>query len=78
MPSQLMLLHQLLLRQPLLLLQPLLLKRLRSNSWQSKKNPALRGFFSPFGKGVVFGVCVWGLYLGLMYRNALTASILRA
>jgi hypothetical protein len=35
-----------LLHQPqhlLLLLQ----KRLRSNSWQSKKNPALRGFFSP-------------------------------
>jgi hypothetical protein len=45
MLSQLMLLLQL-LRQPqhlLLLLQ----KRLRSNSWQSKKNPALRGFFSP-------------------------------
>jgi hypothetical protein len=44
MLSQLMLLQQ--LRQPqhlLLLLQ----KRLRSNSWQSKKNPALRGFFSP-------------------------------
>jgi hypothetical protein len=43
MLSQLMLLL-LLLRQPqhLLLLQ----KRLRSNSWQSKKNPALRGFFS--------------------------------
>jgi hypothetical protein len=70
MPSQLMLLHQLLLRQPLLLLQ---LKRLRSNSWQSKKNPALRGFFSPFGKGLclgfVFGVCLWGLSLGLMYRE---------
>jgi hypothetical protein len=48
MPSQLtlllLLLHQhLLLRQLLLLLQ----KLLRSNSWQSKKNPALRGFFSP-------------------------------
>jgi hypothetical protein len=46
MLSQLMLLLLQLLRQPqhlLLLLQ----KRLRSNSWQSKKTPALRGFFSP-------------------------------
>jgi hypothetical protein len=46
MLSQLMLLLLQLLRQPqhlLLLLQ----KRLRSHSWQSKKNPALRGFFSP-------------------------------
>jgi hypothetical protein len=45
MLSQLMLLLLQLLHQPqhlLLLLQ----KRLRSNSWQSKKNPALRGFFS--------------------------------
>jgi hypothetical protein len=33
----------LLLPQPLLRLQ----KLLRSNSWQSKKNPAMRGFFSP-------------------------------
>jgi hypothetical protein len=48
MPSQLTLLH-LLLHQHLLLPQLLLLlqKHLRSNSWQSKKNPALRGFFSP-------------------------------
>jgi hypothetical protein len=48
MPNQLTLLH-LLLHQHLLLPQLLLLlqKRLRSNSWQSKKNPALRGFFSP-------------------------------
>jgi hypothetical protein len=40
-----MLLHLQLLHQPqhLLLLQ----KHLRSKSWQSKKNPALRGFFSP-------------------------------
>jgi hypothetical protein len=46
MLSQLMLLRLQLLRQ----LQHLLLllqKHLRSNSWQSKKNPALRGFFSP-------------------------------
>jgi hypothetical protein len=28
-----------------LLLRPQ--KLLRSNSWQSKKNPAMRGFFSP-------------------------------
>jgi hypothetical protein len=44
MLSQLMLLLLQLLRQPQHLL--LLLKPLRSNSWQSKKNPALRGFFS--------------------------------
>jgi hypothetical protein len=42
MLSQLMLLLLQLLHLPLLLQ-----KRLRSNSWQSKKNPALRGFFSP-------------------------------
>jgi hypothetical protein len=48
MLSQLMLLLLQLLHQPQhLLLLLLLQKRLRSNSWQSKKNPALRGFFSP-------------------------------
>jgi hypothetical protein len=51
MPSQLTLLL-LLLHQHLLLRQMLLQKRLRSNSWQSKKNPALRGFFSPDFEGL--------------------------
>jgi hypothetical protein len=46
MLSQLMLLRLQLLHQPQLLLLRLQ-KHLRSNSWQSKKNPALRGFFSP-------------------------------
>jgi hypothetical protein len=44
MLSQLMLLLLQLLQLQHLLHQQ---KRLRSNSWQSKKNPALRGFFSP-------------------------------